>query len=160
MDTPRPRVKLNTITLPKEMCSLGVISIQDMVKKLGGKFILWAISTSEHPLQILLCASSRQISFKKWGVVDFSWIFDNCHIVPIEVSLVWKNLCIAWNKFKQVIEHHPFAFEEEYTNVTMSSPGPITYTLKKVACKPILQGKLRDAGIIHVVDMLERPRSF
>lgn len=65
MDIVRHRVKLTTITLPKEKGGLVIISTRDQVRALAGKFILWAISIGNHPLQILLRANIRKQSMKK-----------------------------------------------------------------------------------------------
>lgn len=103
----RHRVVEFILYLLRENGGLGVLSIQHQWHALAGKFILWAMKPGLHPLQVILRASIQHLSYKRWGLLDYSWALVPCNILPKECSNICTNICRSWNYIKKVSHQLP-----------------------------------------------------
>lgn len=65
---------------------------------------IWAIKDDHHPLRAFIQFGIRSFSASKWNTFDFTWLNIPCNTTPSECSVVWKNLCLTWNKLKKQIK--------------------------------------------------------
>lgn len=160
MDTMRHRVKLNTITMPNLQGGLGVISLREQVRALISKIILWALAASNRPLLIILRGYIRQMSMKKWGCKDYSWVVVPCETLPTsQASHLLTNLCKFWNKSKKLIQHKERACMEEIKAWSLQVAGP-AHIDKKVGCKFVSQKQLYVAGLRTIHDVSNQDGSL
>lgn len=113
------RVKFTTIIKHKSDGGLGMISIKFQVRALAGKIIVWAISDGTHPLQIILRHVIQEMSYHKWGISDFSWVFTPYQTRSINASTTISNLCVAWNSSKRHITHRSLASDLDVSSLLL-----------------------------------------
>lgn len=78
--------------LPRSAGSLGIISIQQQMHALTGKCILWSLIPKVHPLRQIL-EGLIELALKRWGMLDFSWVFVPCNTLPTSSPNIWLNIC-------------------------------------------------------------------
>lgn len=115
----RARVNINTLTKPRNMGGLGLISIPHQVRALAGGFFTWAIKAGDHPLRRLLQHRIRELSVKRWGSYDFTWIYAPCNTMPVDGSPLWGNLCRAWNTLKRQLTPWHQATVEDWRSLPL-----------------------------------------
>jgi hypothetical protein len=107
-----PRVDLDTLHKSKKEGGLGLISVSNQVKCLLAKFILWVIVEGTHPLQLIIRYKLQELSYKKWGMKDLSWVFNTCNAFRQQGSRVWNNMIAAWSKIKKCTQLQELKNEE------------------------------------------------
>jgi hypothetical protein len=76
--TARHRVDLHTICRPKMEGGLGLLAIPTQTASLSARFMLWAVHEDKQPnlLRDILRHYLREMSAKKWGTHDFTWLLE------------------------------------------------------------------------------------
>jgi hypothetical protein len=97
-----PKVDLQTLYKPKKEGGIGLISIRALVKCMLVRFLLWAMAEGSHSLQLILRHRIRELSYKKWGVKDFSWMFNACCTLKQQGSSLWNNMVQVWSSISNL----------------------------------------------------------
>jgi hypothetical protein len=87
-----------TLTNSKKEGGIGLTNVRDQVKCMLVRCLIWAISDGSHPLQIILRHRIRELSFRKWGVKDYSWLYNACQTLKQQGSKLWQNIVQAWSQ--------------------------------------------------------------
>lgn len=103
MEKARHRVKFNMIEIPRDREGIGLVSLIQKVRALANKLILLEIIVGGHPLKKMMQANIQELSMRKQGVPNFSWVYVGCSTMPLNASKLMLNLCGAWNKEKLLI---------------------------------------------------------
>lgn len=152
----RPRVAFELICLPKSRGGLGLIHLSKQTAALAAKIIIWALSSGTHTLQIIIRGKIKELSTRKWGLNDYSWIWNPCSTMPRESSTVWKNICSAWNSIKKNLAPAVPSNRLDRRNSPLWTPHTVTINMKKTGCHQIKQKLLLNEGIITLGDISNR----
>lgn len=152
----RNRVDKATVYLSKAKGGLGVISIMQQVNALAGKFILWATSTGDHPLQLLLRRQISSLTEKKWGVPGVAWVYNPCTTLPVGTSKAMLNIFKAWKMTKSNCLQVAACNYQEFLHLPLWTPCKAHRIQKLVGCKTKTARALFDAGIQSMGDITDR----
>lgn len=78
-----------------------MILIMRQQKSLAGKFILFVMTHNPHPLCKILSRKIRELSLKRWGVVDYPWAYNPCRTFWVGEAVVLAGVCHLWNHVKK-----------------------------------------------------------
>lgn len=111
----RPRVDRNTISQTRSRGGLGLISVANQYRAMIGNLIsnlmVWIVGPETHPLRTILQSHMCDLSMRKWGVSDLTWLVTKGRSPESKGSPPWLNLCQAWSSLK------PFLRKSEPRNL-------------------------------------------
>lgn len=96
----RSRVCRTTTTQSKANGGLGLLLISEQYQAIVGNLMLWVLGPDPHPLRSILCSHIRNLSQRKWGFPDFTWIVAKGGGKNSDGSATWRNICVTWDKLK------------------------------------------------------------
>lgn len=152
--TGRSRVTRLVTTLPKSEGGLGLISIIDQHKALSGSIMIWVTLPGPHPLRCILQVHISQLSTKRWGTSDLSWLVTNCGHLQTKGSSTWRGLCHNWESlWPLLLPQRPANIEEWRALPIWRQHLNHRHTgLQGRLSKN--QQRLREAGLISMDDIL------
>lgn len=119
----RHRVVEYILFLLRKIGGLGVLSLQRTSTKSSGRQVCFmGDEAQDTPLQLILQASIQQLSFKRWGLLDYSWVLIPCNTLPIGGSNIWMNICRSWNTIKKNIAPPPPSNQQELQCILIWTP--------------------------------------
>lgn len=89
----RPRVDYDTLLRMLAEGGLVLISIKAPTIAMAGKNILWTVAVGDHTLQWILRAKIVDLSERRWGCRDFSWLVSPQNTKPLDEFVLWNNHC-------------------------------------------------------------------
>lgn len=89
----RNRVARATVTLEKTEGGLGQIDIAAQYRALTCLLIIWVTMPRTHPLREILRGHIGQMSHRRWGTADLSWIVSPCGSLNTTSSSTWGSIC-------------------------------------------------------------------
>lgn len=116
--------------------------------------------SGSHPLQIILRGHIGQVSQRKLGNDDLSWVVTNSGQMKTEGSSTWSNICRAWEGLKSHIKARHPVNKDEWLELLLWRPHVNNILPKKVKCFTGTQIILRDAGLLRMGDIMEIYGSF
>lgn len=143
----RHRVSEYILFLLRQMGGLGVLSLQHQRRALAGKLVLWAMKPGVHPLQMILRTYINQLSFKRWGLHDYSWALIPCNTLPAASLNIWLNICKSWNVIKKNIVSAAPSNNHELQRIPIWTPH-VGHRIKTwLSCRTPVQQRLLQEGI-------------
>lgn len=154
----RHQVSKATLYLPKSRGGIGLISNLQQMRALTSKAIIWTMEPGEQKLKQILRAKIRELSFKRWGLLDYSSAFSQCNTLPSDESEVWLNMCKSWNVIKKATVPMSPANTQERDRIPIWNPhvGDIRRT-GLGGCSPTQQ-RLIEVGMTsyrHIIDVVD-----
>jgi hypothetical protein len=113
------------------------------------------ITDGSHPLQIILHYQIRELSFRKWGVKDYSWMFNACRNIQTEGSGLWLNMVKAWNRASRCTILQELVHGEDASDLPIWTPSLVHLNVKETGCKTPAQRAIRQAGFNRFGDVLK-----
>lgn len=155
----RSRVRRSTVALPRAEGGLGLLGVEEQFIALTSGFMVWILEEGEHPLRSILRSHLHQVSARRWGNEDLTWIVAQCGTMRMEGSAPWRNICKAWADLKgKLVPLRPANFEE-WTDLPLWTPHLNHVDCSIVSCKSAAQKALRNCGFRRMVDILDAPDS-
>lgn len=151
----RPRVRRATVTNPKAMGGLGLLSVMDHFNAMIGNLMLWILSDSFHPLQRILQQHITSLSYRKWGHPDFTWVVSQCGRMEYTGSNVWGNICKGWAQLKPLLVPSPPSNSEAWGSLPLWRPHVHHINASLVKCSSLAQRQLREAGLETMADITD-----
>jgi hypothetical protein len=131
------RVKLKNLTKKYLDGGVGLIALLGQVVCLSGKIILWTFSKGEHPLQSIMKKKIRDLSRKKWGVADSSWVFNPSRMV-IQNKASARTLLgkhgAGMDRDKGIIQKRELCNTDDLGIQPLWTPSKIHHSEKIVCC--------------------------
>lgn len=144
----RHRVSYAAICRPILHGGLGVISVRQQAIAKAGMTMLWVPQEGEDTLKCILREKVADLSERRWGTRDYSWLLVPCRTLPHDESALWTNLCKSWNLSKREIELAPLANWKERM--------PVAHRDRKRVVDITVRAKLlRFEGINILKDMVD-----
>lgn len=137
-----------------------LISIPFQARALAGLIILWALHDGAQPLHQLLQFQIRAFSAGRWNTFDFSWGFNHYNTTPQSGSVMWKNICVAWNVQKRNIQPCFPDNYEGWNDLPLWQPHIIHHAQVLPRIPGISLGKFAAAGLQSMGDMMHPDGSF
>lgn len=109
----RNRVARATVTLSKNAGGLGQIDIAAQYRALTGSLVIWVTRAGTHPLRSILRGHIGQLSHRRWGIDDLSWVVSQSGHLSTTGSSTWRSICRNWQCIKPLIkERRPVNISE------------------------------------------------
>lgn len=156
----RPRVDRNTICQSKARGGLGMLSIIEQYRAMAGKLMVWILGPGTHPLRTILRAHIQELSKRKWGVEDMSWVVTMGGSPLSFGSPSWQNLCKAWSALKPQLRCAPPRNREEWNALPLWRPHVHHLSTAKVKYVTQAQTRLREAGLTSLGDITDPDGQF
>lgn len=118
----RTRVNCCIITRAKDRGGLTLNSFRAHTTAIAGKFILWTVGEGDTTLQAILRGKIADLSKRRWGRRDFSWLISHDNIRPIGESHVWNNFAIQWISLKKHVQPRLLANWSERLMILLWTP--------------------------------------
>lgn len=151
----RPRVDRNTISQGRSRGGLGLLSVIEHYRAMSGNLMSWILGPGPHPLRTILHSHIFELSRRKWGVADLSWIVTKGGSSESLGSPPWQNICRAWSSLKPFLRKLAPRNEEEWRLLPLWRPHHQHISDTKVHCNTLAQQRLREAGLLTVGDISE-----
>lgn len=90
------RVDWETMKKAKLEGGMGLISIKGHMVALIAKAMLEIPIDGDSSLQHILRAKIGNLSLRKWGRNDYSWLIDPSRTRPMDDSTFWNAFCNVW----------------------------------------------------------------
>lgn len=143
----RSRVNRKTSTQCKITGGLGLIVIIEQYRAIAGNLVIWTLGQETHPLRLILCAHLQEMSRRKWGFEDFSWLVSPGGSKRARGSAVWRNICLAWSSLKPFLTNVAPRNQEEWGHLPLWSPHKNRILPTAVRCNTQAQHRLRLGGL-------------
>lgn len=151
----RPRVDRGTITQSKAHGGLGLISIVEQYRALAGGIMVWTLGPDlQHPLRRILREHLMDLSVRKWGTPDLTWVVTPGGSSESKGSPAWRNVCKAWGSLKPLLRKVEPKNIEEWRLLPLWRPHCQHITDVKVKCISQAQQRLRESGLSLLGDIL------
>lgn len=144
----RHRVDRNTLSQSRSRGGLGLISVADQYRSMAGTLMVWVLGPGVHPLRLILQSHIKDLSRRKWGIEDLTWIVSKGGSTESLGSPSWKNICKAWSSLKPMLRHAPPRNTEEWSELPLWRPHIHHISESKVKCTTRAQQRLYQAGIL------------
>lgn len=118
----RSRVARNTVTQPKAKGGLGIILIVEQYRSMVGNLMLWVLRQDPHPLRNILSSHLCELSMRRWGFLDYTWVVTKGGKGISMGSGAWKNCCAAWAYIKSFINRRKARNDFEWRLLPLWSP--------------------------------------
>lgn len=151
----RHRVDRNTISQCRSRGGLGLLSVVDQHRAMAGNLMVWVLGPGAHPLRLILQSHIHDLSSRKWGISDLSWIVSKGGSSESLGSSSWQNICKAWGSLKPFLRHAAPRNQEEWRELPLWRPHIQHVSESRVKCTTQAQRRLRDAGILTIGDISE-----
>lgn len=92
----KARVDYETMKRSLADGELVLLSIEEQTTALAIKLVLWIVQVGDHTAQCILKAKFGELSLRKWGKEDFSWLMAPGRTLPIGGTDLFYTLCEAW----------------------------------------------------------------
>lgn len=142
----RSRVDRNTTTLSKNQGGLGLLLIEEQHRAIAGNIMLWTMGPSPHPLRRIYQSHVHELSEKKWGSRDLTWIVSPGGGTSSRGSAAWQNISRAWAKLKPSLSAVTPRNEDEWRQLPIWRPHRNHITHTNVKCSSQGQRWLRQLG--------------
>lgn len=156
----RPRVDRNTISQSRARGGLGVLSVADQYRAMTGNIMMWILDQGEHPLRLILQSHIQDLSKRKWGIPDLSWIVPKGGSSVSLGSPPWQNICRAWSSLKPFLRRTVPRNLEEWLDLPLWRPHSHQISETRAHCTSQAQHRLRDVGLLTIGDITEADGSF
>lgn len=100
------------------------------------------------------------MSFKKWGLKDFSWVFAPCNTLPRNASSIVYQMCVAWNLSKKHLTHRAPTYEVDILSLLLQSRNVCHLPRIFVGCLSNQQKKLYSVGLHLLANISKLDGSF
>lgn len=144
----RHRVDRNTLSQSRSRGGLGLISVADQYRAMAGNLMVWVLGPGEHPLRLILRSHIQDLSKRKWGIADLSWIVSKGGSSESSGSPSWKSICKAWGSLKPLLRHAIPRNTEEWRELPLWRPHVHHISESRVKCTTQAQQRLYQAGIL------------
>lgn len=98
--TGQSRVRLDIISLPPAC-------IIKQYQALLGSILLWVSIIDKHPLRDILGNHILQVSQRRWGTSDLSWMVTKCGHLKMGGSTTWQALCQLGDSMEAALASTP-----------------------------------------------------
>lgn len=148
------RVARATITLNKDEGGLGQIDIAAQYKALTGSLVIWVTKSEPHPLRSIIRGHIGQMSLRRWGSEDLTWVVSPCGRMRTEGSCTWSHICQGWQALKVHISERRPSCMEEWRALPLWRPH-LNHQIPGLArCSTQQQRSLRNGGLHRMSDVL------
>lgn len=120
----------------------------------------WILGPGDHPLRLILQSHIADLSRRKWGIQDMSWIVTQGGSSESLGSPPWQNICRAWSSLKPFLRKSQPRNVDEWRLLPLWRPHHQHIAATKVQCNTLAQHRLRDSGLITVGDTLDADGRF
>lgn len=159
----RSRVARNTITgtitQPVGRGGLGLLIIEQY-RAMVGNIMIWVLGKESHLLRSILCTHIQDLSVRRWGITDFTWIVAGGGRGASLGSLAWRNFCKAWSFIKIFICCRKPRNILEWRLLPLWRPHLNHRNPKLVRCTSKAQHRIREMGLVHMGDILTQDEMF
>lgn len=107
-----------------------------------------------HPLRRILGAHLMDLSNRKWGTSDFTWVISPGGSSEYLGSPAWRNICKAWGTLKPLLRKVEPKNWEEWCLLPLWRPHLHHISKTKVKCCTQAQRRLRASGLHKLGDIL------
>lgn len=121
---------------------------------MAGNIMIWAVGPEDHPLHRILCAHLMDLSKRKWGFPDLTWVVTRGGSHVSLGSPAWQNICKAWGRLKPLLHKSAPRNGEEWRSLPLWQPHLHHRAETGVKCHSQAQHRLRSFGICYVRDIL------
>lgn len=156
----RSRVDRNTLSQGKAKGGLGLLSIMEQYRAMSGNLMLWTLGPDDHPLRVILRSHIHDLSRRKWGNSDLSWVVTKGGSSESLGSPPWRNICKAWSSLKPFLRKLEPRNSEEWQQLPLRRPHYQHQSEARVQCLTQAQQRLRDVGLLTVADISEANGAF
>lgn len=122
--------------------------------------MVWIMGPGHHPLRVILQAHIHDLSRRKWGVPDLTWIVTKGGSTESMGSPPWQNICRAWSALKPLLRRTEPRNLEEWRQLPLWRPHTHHMAETCVFCRSQAQHRLRDAGLLTVGDITGEDGQF
>lgn len=143
-----------TITLNKAEGGLGQIDIAAQYRALTGSLVIWVTRTGSHPLRSILRDHIGQMSQRRWGTNDLTWIVSPSGRLKTAGSCTWSNICNGWQELKTHIVARRPANIQEWKELPLWRPHVNHRIQSKARCSSQPLRSLRDGGLNRMGDIM------
>lgn len=150
----KSRVNCNTVTQSRAKGGLGLLSIEEQYRAIAGNLMVWTLGPEEHPLRKILRSHLQELSHRRWGFPDLTWVVSQGGSSESCGSSAWRNICKAWSCLKPFLVQSKPRNSEERCSLPLWHPHVQRIEAAKVKCNTQVQHRLRAAGIISLGDIL------
>lgn len=109
--------------------------------------MMWILGPGERPLQLILRSHIYDLSARKWGVHDLTWIVSGGGSNNSRGSEPWRNICKAWGKLKPMLTSQTPRNLMEWQALPLWRPHCNHRNQKLALCSTKAQQMLRTEGL-------------
>lgn len=150
----RNRVARNTITQPVGKEGLGLLLIAEQYRAMVGNLLIWILGSEFHPLRCILGSHIRDLSVRKWGIANYTWVVAAGGRGASLGSVAWKNFCKAWAFLKSFMRCREPRNILEWRLLPLWIPHLNHRDPKLVKCTTKAQHMIQAKGLNHMGDIL------
>lgn len=143
----------HSTTLGRAQGGLGLLLILEQYCAMAGNIIVWTLGQEQHPHRIIFGAHLRELSLRKWGYTDYTWVVTRGGTHQSRGSAVWCNLCIAWHNLKPLLQEVAPHNLEDWGNLSLWIPHQNRIAPNLVSCRSQTQRRLRAQGMRCMQDI-------
>lgn len=113
-----------------------------------------------HPLRSILSSHLHDLSRRKWGFPDFTWVITKGGSKVSRGSPTWQNICCAWGSLKQFLNPVTSQNLEKWHSLPLWSQQVNHINAGIVRCSTRVQHQLRHMGLHSMGDVLSPMEGF
>lgn len=156
----QPRVDRDTISQGKGQGGLGLLSVMEQYRAMAGNLMIWVLGPGTHPLRLILQSHIQELSTRKWGIPNFTWIVTKGGSSDSLGSPSWKNICRAWGNLKPLLRKATPRNQEEWEDLPLWRPHVHHLNESRARCFTLAQKRLQAAGLTSIKDISEANGQF
>lgn len=100
------------------------------------------------------------MSRKRWGLDDFSWVFNHCKTLPTNAFKAILNIYKFWNRSECNIQPSPAVNLPDLCALSVWTPNQLQRTPSMFGCRTAPQQRLLQAGLSTFGDLIEQDGSI
>lgn len=111
--------------------------------------------SGDHPLRSILRGYIGEVSQRRWGLADLSWVVTSSGWMKMEGSGTWNNICKGWQGLKVHIMPRKPVNMAEWRELPLWRPHVNHHSSRQVKCSTRPQQTLRNCGIRRMGDVMQ-----
>lgn len=140
--------------MSKSAGGLGQIDIAAQYRAFTGSLVVWVTRPCTHPLRSILRGHINQLSHRRWGTEDLSWIVSQSGSLTTKGSSTWRNICRSWQGLKPHIKARRPVNISEWRELPLWRPHVNHISPSGVRCNTQAQKTLRDCDLTQMDDVM------
>lgn len=156
----KSRVNRQTATQSKALGGLGLLSVEEQYRAIAGNLMIWLLGPDDHLLREILCGHIKELSRRKWGYPDMTWLVTPGGSKHYDGSAPWRNICLAWSKLKPFLAPRAPCNLHEWSHLPLWRPHRNHRILQQVRCSTRAHHTLRHIGLHTMQDVTSHNGAF